>query len=208
MVLDHVGVELDNPARDTACGCRARSRRRSTRRPPSTCEAVYRLLPSKHPAAAALARLVRRARLERRPRPGRRLRRAAHAVSACAPRRRRPAGALGRAAGRARRRARGDLAAARGSRPRARLFAELRRRRAAHRRSRRPAGPPASRSRRTTCATGDLAAAPARCRRGRRSPTSSVSAACHDGQHLHRTCSPTSASCITRSWSQPDGRSS
>ena len=70
-------------------------------------EAVYRLLPSRAPAAAALARLVGRPRRLGRRAARRRLRRAAPPRPATRLDHEDPHGALGRAARRARRRARG-----------------------------------------------------------------------------------------------------
>ena len=88
--------------------------------------------PVEAPAAAALPRLVGRARVARSTDARRRLRRAAPPCPAARRDDEDEAGALGRAAPRARRRARGAASArARTATPTARLFAELRRRRAA-----------------------------------------------------------------------------
>ena len=186
MVLDHAGRHAEPGARPVdqaaargAGGDQPADRRARRGRLPAD--------PVEAPAAAALARLVGRPRVERRPDARRRLRRAPRSASGCAPattKTRKPLWvelppALAEALS-------GIAPAARGSRPGRAAVRVERRRRAPHvDREGMQGGRDRRSGRRTICATAGSAAAPARRAVGADRRVRRAARPDRDRQHLH-----------------------
>ena len=207
MTLDHAGV-TPNPARDRSIKL---PREEPEEINPPTADARRCRLPAaavEAPAAAALARLVGRPRVERRPHPGRRLRRAAPKGPAARRGDQDPARRSGSSCPDARRRARG------GGSARARIAtrtsgcspAAAPTRSAP--RSAKAAGPPASRpsvAARPT-APADLATAPAGDAVGEDRRVRRPAGPDRDRQHLHPRPARRGARSTTRTCSDEPGR--